>query len=207
MKIPKKLHHIWVGEKDPPYHWLNTWREKMPDWEYTLWDNEKVFGRKWRNQEILDFYRERKIWHGVADVVRYEILQEQGGFMSGADAVCLHSVEELLQDDAFDIYTVYENEICRKGLTSPIHASTPNNDFLEKIITELGKKRVGEWIEPWKTTGNLFMKQMIEKYSPPTLKIFPSYTLIPVHYTGLKYRGMGKIYAEQKFGTTLKLYK
>lgn len=206
-KIPKKMHHIWVGEKEPPYQWINTWKEKHPTWEYKLWRNEDVYGRKWKNQALVDHYTNLKWWHGVADVVRYEILNEEGGFMSGADAVCLHPIDELVADENYDIFSVYENEICRKGLLSPIQASSPDNWFLKKIIENLGQKRVGEWGLPWKTTGNLFMKEMVEKYKPKTLKIWPSYTLIPVHYTGLKYRGVGKIYAEQKFGTTNNLYK
>jgi len=206
MLIPKKLHHIWIGEKAPPQEWLDTWKAKMPDWEYTLWDNAKVQSRKWINEELMRYYWDKKLYCGVADLLRYEILNEEGGFIAEADSICLHSPEELFEEP-FDIFTVYEQEQIRKGLTSPILASIPKHPFLEKIIAELGKKRVGEWSDPWKTTGNLFMKQMIEKYSPATLKIFPSYTFIPVHYTGVKYHGIGKIYAKQLFASTLNLYK
>lgn len=207
MKIPKKLHHIWIGEKAPPQEWLDTWKAKHKDWEYKLWTNEDIYGRQWRNQHLVDYYTQKKLWCGVSDVVRYEILNEIGGFIAEADSICLQNTDELFADDSFDIFTVWEQEQIRRGLASPILASSPKHPFLEQIITELSQKRVGECQEPWKTTGNLFMKEMIEKYSPATLKVFPSHTFIPVHYTGRKYHGIGKIYAKQLFASTLNLYK
>lgn len=201
-KIPKKLHHIWVGPKNPPLEWMQTWRDKNPDWEYTLWDNEKVFGRTWRNQKHVDFYREKGIWHGVADVVRYEILHEQGGFMPGADSVCENSIDDLFSD-GFEAYGVYENEKVRPGLVSPLYACAPDNRFAELLIAGLtAKETVGE---PWIDTGNTYMMKTIAKYHP-AVKIFPSYVFNPVHYTGETYRGEGKIYGRQKWGTTLNAY-
>lgn len=202
-KIPKKLHHIWVGPKPAPTEWMQTWKDKHPDWEYALWDNEKVFGRTWRNQRHIDFYREREMWHGVADIVRYEILFEQGGFMPGADSICEHPVDELFSD-GFEAYGVYENEKRRPGLISPLYACVPGNDLARLLIEGLeAKDDVGE---PWISTGNTYMKEVIEKNRPP-VRIFPSYVFNPVHYTGETYTGPGKIYGRQMWGTTNSLYK
>lgn len=201
-KIPKKLHHIWVGPKEAPAEWMNTWKEKNPDWEYTLWDNEKVFGRKWINQKHIDYYRERQIWHGVADVVRYEILWEQGGFMPGADSVCLEPIDELFTD-GFDCYGVYENEKVRPGLISPLYAAKPGCEFAKQLIDGLSvKEEVGE---PWIHTGNKYMQEMVDSKLPP-MKIFPSYIFNPIHYTGETYQGKEKVYGKQMWGTTLNKY-
>ncbi len=182
---------------------MKTWREKHPEWEYTLWDNEKVFGRKWRNQKHVDYYREKGIWHGVADVIRYEILFEEGGFMPGADSVCLEPIDELFED-GFEAYGVYENEKVRPGLVSPLYACAPGNRFALQLIAGLSEKEtVGE---PWIDTGNTYMMQMIEK-CVPAMKIFPSYVFNPVHYTGETYTGTGKIYGRQMWGTTTNAYK
>jgi glycosyltransferase involved in cell wall biosynthesis len=202
-KIPKKLHHIWVGPNDPPLHWMQTWREKNPDWDYMLWDNDWVFSRTWINQKHVDYYREREIWHGVADVVRYEILNEFGGFMPGADSECLLPIDELFTD-GFEAYACYENEHKRPGFIAPLYASQPGGRFVQLLIEGLYvKDQVGE---PWKTTGNLYMKEMYERYQPP-IKVFPSHTFIPKHYTGHTYRGNGKVYAKQHWGMTLNTYE
>jgi hypothetical protein len=49
-----------------------------------IWDNETVFRLRWRNQRLVNAYRDQEEWRGVADVVRYEILHQRGGFMPGA---------------------------------------------------------------------------------------------------------------------------
>lgn len=231
MKIEKKLHHIWVGSKPPPYKWLNTWREKNPDWEYTLWDNAKVFGRKWRNQKILDYYASRSMWHGVADIVRYEILFEQGGFMSGADAECLRPIDELFEDN-FEVYAVacvdepkgWERKDGKpigvlplflredKGdfahFIAPIYAGKAGNPFLKTLIKELGEVRVFK--EPWKTTGNQFCQRMVRKHKPE-IKIWPMHYFIPEHprtTTSAEhfiYKG-DDVYALHFWGTTLNQY-
>jgi mannosyltransferase OCH1-like enzyme len=59
MRIPKIIHQVWIGPKEPPLKWMETWQQKYPDWEYILWDNEKVFNRKWKNQWIIDHYVNR----------------------------------------------------------------------------------------------------------------------------------------------------
>lgn len=200
--IEKILHHIWVGPLPAPMEWINTWYEKHPSWDYILWDNEKVFGRKWKNQKWVDYYREKGIWHGVADVVRYEILFENGGFMPGADSVCLLPVDELLEENI--AYAVYENEEVRPGLITPLYACSKGNIFAKMLIDELGAKtRVGE---PWRTTGNMFMQAMVARYPEIPITIWPSHYFNPEHYSGHTYQGDGKVYARQKWGTTKKIY-
>ena len=87
MKIPKIIHKIWVGDKPAPMKWINTWVEKHPDWEHILWDNDKVYSRKWINEKHIGQYTEEGLWHGVADIIRYEILYEYGGIVSGEDSI------------------------------------------------------------------------------------------------------------------------
>ena len=200
--IPRIIHHIWVGPFAPPMQWIKTWYEKHSSWDYMLWDNKKVFGRKWKNQAWVDYYRERKIWHGVADVVRYEILFEHGGFMPGADSICLESVDELLTESI--ACAVYENEAVRPGLISPLYACSKGDLFAKMLIEELANKPVGG--VPWRTTGNLFMQEMVAKYPDIPIKIWPSYYFNPIHHTGLTYKGEGKIYARQLWGTTHNAY-
>lgn len=201
---------IWIGDesKAPRYN-FDTWREKHPDWDYRVYGNETLYGRKWKNQGIVDQYLKEKRYPGVADVMRYELLLEHGGFCHPADAECLHNVEELL-DPNYDAYAVYENEQVRPGLTSPLYACSAGNEFCKALVDNLPAvpphaargtpDRPSK--APWQVTGNAYMRTMIARMNYPKLLIWPSYRFIPIHHTGVRYEGNEKVYAVQQFGST-----
>lgn len=205
MTIPKIMHTVWVGDLPVPWEWINTWKDKHPDWEHILWDNEAVFGRQWRNQKHVDFMSENKLWAGVADIIRYEYLHEHGGFAAGADSVCYERIDELFMDPAFDAYTCYENEAITKDLVSPLLGCSKGNKLANDLIEILGRKEKLT-TTPWRTTGNLFMMHAIAALEYPRLKIWPSHLLLPEHHTGLMYDGKDKIYARHMWGTGKKAY-
>ena len=206
MKIPKIIHQVWVGNLPMPKKWMRTWKEKNTDWKYILWGNDRIFNRKWINQKHIDFYKNKKTWWGIADIVRYEILYEFGGYMPGTDSECLNSIDNLFNENGFDCYTVYSNERIRKGHIAPIMACTKNNPLLKAMIEDLAnRKRIGLY-PVWREVGNLFTRQMTEKTEYKNIKIYPSYYFIPEHFMGDKYTGKGKIYARHHWGTTLKKY-
>ncbi len=200
--IPKIIHSLWIGPKPAPSKWMKTWKEKNPEWEYRLWDEKAVKNKKWINQAHIDYYYKLGIWHGVCDVCRYEILYEHGGFFAEADSTCQLPIDDLFFDD-YDAYGVYEQERIRPGLISPLLACVKESKFAKELIG--GLFQLNEVGEPWKTTGNQYMGEMVKK-TTQKVKIFPSYFFNPVHLTGEKYQGLGRIYADQKWGTTLDGY-
>lgn len=203
MNIPKKMAHIWIGPLSPPTEWMNTWKEKHSNWEYTLYDNDFLKKFKFKNQKLIDRYSELNIYAGIADIMRYEILYKYGGYIAAADSICYHNIEELL--DKEQAYTVYENELIRGKLVSPIMACEPQNKFVGQLIDELSLIDPDDLDWPWISTGNLFVANMIEKYKPK-ITIFPSHYFIPVHFEGIVYAGSDKIYAKQLFGSTQESY-
>ena len=40
--IPKILHQIWIGPKEPPIKLMKTWKEKHPEFRYILWNEEEL---------------------------------------------------------------------------------------------------------------------------------------------------------------------
>lgn len=205
MLIPKKLGHIWIGPLEPPLEWMQTWKDLHPDWDYTLYDNDFFASEEFETQAQIGEYLKRGSYAGVADLLRYEILYKFGGYVASADSICRNANDELFRDDQ-SLYTVYENEFVRGQLVSPIAAATPGHPFIRLLIDKLKEIDPAELDVPWKQTGNLFVAEMIEEHQPDIV-IWPSHYLIPVHYTGRTYKGTGKIYAEQLFGTTKKAYK
>jgi len=79
--IPKIIHQIWLGDQSKrPSSLIDTWKEINPDWEHILWTEENL--PNLRNQEQFDSMKE---WAGKADILRYELLHDYGGFFIDAD--------------------------------------------------------------------------------------------------------------------------
>lgn len=187
-----------------PSEWMQTWSDHHQEWEYRVFDNEYLEATEFRTQAQIDEYLKRGQYAGAADLMRYEILYEHGGFIPGADSICLANTDELFtQGEAF---TIYENEFLRGKLVSPVLACKPQNEFVKKLIDVLTATDPERLMEPWQSTGNLFVAEMIEKHQP-AITVFPSYTMIPVHFDGRAYSGDGKVYAKQMFGTTRESYR
>ena len=203
LTIPKKLGHIWIGPLSAPYEWLESWKAQHPDWQYTLYDNDFLADYPFKTRELIEFYYSLGFYNGVADLMRYEILYEFGGLLPPSDAWCYHNTEVLFQKPC--AYTVYENELIRGELVSPILACEANNKFVGQLIEELLQLSTDDLDAPWKSTGNLFVAKMIKKYNPD-ITIFPSHYFNPVHYEGLVYEGEDTVYAKQMFGSGRSIY-
>jgi len=200
----RNMIHIWIGPKPQPSKWMQTWRDKHPSWEYSVFTDSMYKARQWKNQHLMDAYYKQGRFSGVADLMRYELLYELGGFLPPADSICYHSVDELLGQPSHFCYGVYENERLRSGLVSPIYASNKGNVFVKLLIDTLHKLKPEQLNpSPWRSTGNLFIKQMIERHQPD-IQIWPSHYFIPKHHdkAASRYNGPDKIYAEQMWGST-----
>lgn len=203
--IPKNLFTIWIGDESKcPHDLLQTWKDKHPDWNYQVFGNETLYGRIWYNQSLIDVYLKEKRYPGVADVMRYELLHEHGGFCYPADSKCLHNIDELF-DSKNDAYCVYENEKVRPGLVSPLYACTKGNAFAQYLIDHLPTippKVNGVSRAPWQVTGNKFMRDSIASMNYSRLKIWESFRFNPIHHTGETYKGNEKVYGVQQWGAT-----
>ena len=200
-QIPKIIHQLWIGDKPAPLKWMRSWHEKNPGWLYRLWTEKDIRAEKWINQNLIDYYMARKIWHGVKDVCQYEILYNHGGVFMDADAECLQPIGELFTDE-YDAYSCYENETARPGLIQPLIAATTNSAFAMELIQGLKNVDVNIDAEPWRVTGNKYIGEMYRD-TETNVKIFPSHYFIPEHYTGVKYKGDDKIFSRHYYGSTI----
>ena len=203
MNIEKKMTHIWIGPKPAPLKWMNTWKEKHPDWEYSIFTDEMLKARKWKNQHLIDKYYNMQKYAGAHDLIRYELILERGGFWPAADSVCLERCDELFSSPADHAYTVYESEKAKPGFVYPILASNSGNIICEALVNHLNKLDPSQLsAHPFISTGNQFLSRFLPQFSDK-LTIWPSYTLIPQWYgSNTRYNGPGKVYAEQYFGST-----
>jgi mannosyltransferase OCH1-like enzyme len=182
---------------------MQTWKEKHPDYQFYEWNNETIQSFPFKTQKQISQMWGRERYNGVSDLIRYEILHRYGGFVAPADSECLQPIDDLL---GLGCFACYENEAVRGDLVSPHLGTCPGNKLLEAMIEELSKKENVIVNDPWIETGNQFLTDMIKKLNYSDIKILPSYTFIPEHYTGERYKGEGKVYAKHFWGSTLNLY-
>ena len=183
---------------------MATWRDMHADWDYTLYDNAYLCGRRWRNQSLINEYFRRGAYAGVADLMRYEILLETGGFIPEADSECLLACDALFIQGT--LFTVYENEQRKPGLVSPFLAAAPGHAFVETVVSDLGRRWTPETLKvPWRSTGNRYLRFRIEE-AQPDIVIFPSHYFIPEHKRAPAYSGDGPVYARQHWGSTRNSY-
>jgi hypothetical protein len=204
MGIEKKITQIWIGPKDPPIKWMDTWKEKHPGWQYSVFSQKDLEKRRFINQKHIEYYYDKKIYTGVSDLIRYELIYEKGGFWPEADMICLNDTEELFSSPYEHCYTCYENEEIREGYVQPIFAANSGNKFLFQLILELNNTPTEKLsLKPWESTGNEWLSRMIKKYNPD-ITIFPSHYFIPNHYSvkSKPYSGSDKIYANHVWGST-----
>ena len=122
MTIPKIIHQIWLGDAQMPPDLSATWREKHPDWQYTLWTDS--------NRPPLAL---ESLWSTAphpafqSDLLRYELLHQYGGLYVDMDFECRRNVEPLLTGD---LVMAYENP---RHLQNGFIATTPGHPALKKI--------------------------------------------------------------------------
>lgn len=211
--IVKKLHIIWIGSEDKtPWDNIETWQEKHPDWEFRLWGNSELEEYDWPRRVLLQSYLMEGRYPAVADIMRYKILLDEGGFVAPADSVCLHNVEPLLKGHT--AIGVYENEKVRPGLISPLYYAKPDHPLVRALIDRLPDTPPlaprpailhGKTVRnkaPWMVTGNAHMRRVVESQEWDGLRILPSYRFNPIHHTGERYNGNGRVYGVQQYAST-----
>ena len=214
--IPRRIGHIWIGPRPAPVQWMQTWRDAHPGMEYQVYGNDFLLSRRFRNQALLVHYFERREYAGVADILRYEILFEDGGVLPEADSICVTPIDPLLDEGR--PWTCFEIDpaICdqhgmprKKGLLCPILASPKAHPVLDALIDHIAATPITPDLPtPWKVTGNYMLRAFFRKRPQLArqITVFPAHYFVPEHYRGPKYAGPGPIYARQLWGTTTQGY-
>jgi len=203
--IPKIIHLIWVGDESKrPNRYIQSWVDHHPGWEIKLWGNEDLASRKWINKRHMNAMAKRE-WNGVADMMRWEILYEEGGILVDADSECIRPLPEwLLECEAF---ASWENELIRPGLIAAGYFGTiPGTKFLAALIERIRAKPTVVDREAWVSVGPLHLTKTWMDLKYGNLSILPSHFFMPTHHTGATYSGGGPVYALQEWASTQKSY-
>lgn len=203
--IPKTLHIIWVGDdRKRPDNCIRTWVAHNPGWTVQLWGNDDLAQRGWYNAAHIGAMARREL-NGVADLMRWEILYEEGGFVVDADSECIRPLDDwLLEHEAF---ACWENELDRPGLIAAGYvASQPGNRFFGQIVNDIRAEPSVVHDMAWKTVGPLRLTESWRRYRYSGLTVLPSHYFIPAHFAGSEYQGSGPVYARQHWASTRRSY-
>src|SRR5579864_8484330 len=180
--IPKIFHFIWVGDETKrPDNCIKTWVDAHPDWECQLWGNEELESQPWVNRDHMAAMRSRE-WNGVADMMRWEILNAHGGIVLDADSICVRPLDEELLDCL--AFACWENEIARPGLIAAGYfGCEAGNPFVLKIIEDIAASATVVDDMAWKTVGPQRLTDCYRKFQYSPLRIYPSHYFIPRHFS------------------------
>jgi len=207
--IPRMIHQIWIGDKPAPREWIQTWKDKNPEFEHILWTESEFVNRNFifKNQEKIDLCQEIC---GKTDIMRLEILYQYGGIFIDADSICIEPIEFLFENEEIGGFATYENENFRKWLIANGNiAFIPEHPLLCDMIEWIHSE---ESVEPittlraWGSVGPVLFTRFLNTGKYPDIQILPSYTFLPIHFTGTKYDGHRKVYAHQLWGSNYGLY-
>lgn len=196
-KIPRLIHQIWIGDREPPCVWLDTWRVEYVQgvgreegWDYKLWGNEDVEKLDMVNRDLYDI---EPMFQAKADLLRLELLYKYGGVYIDADMVSLgKSLDDVVRkteksNTGFAItyepdtkdkpYSVLGNSMIVACKEHPLVAM-----LIQYIRTIYHHKRPHHGVE-WVTGPLAFTKSLVFTgmtfYSPPQELFYPQFHYVP----------------------------
>lgn len=201
--IPKIIHQLWIGPKPRPSKFMDTWKDKHPDFEYIWWSESEIKNRGLKLECTKQIDDMSEI-NGKADIIRWEILYHYGGFFMDADSICIKPFDNLIMYQK--AFAGYENEQVRKGLVATGTMGFPPKHPLCRaaidwiLRNDVSVERTGN--RAWKSVGPGLLTRLLQTGLYKDVTIFPSYFFLPVHHTGITYNGHNKVYAYQEWGST-----
>ncbi len=165
-KIPKVVHFIWLGPKPFPAESVEnvrTWMAHHPDWTFKFWTDrerpvpcrgmQKILVKDAPFSRLEKCFSQSQNYGEKSDLLRYEILFQEGGVYVDHDANCLRSFHDL--HTTYDFYCGLETPhepfvgrtiTCGNGVIG----ARPNHPAVKRVIEiisgrwdQLGKKYRG----------------------------------------------------------------
>lgn len=128
--IPKVIHQIWIGGDVPKVYipFMESWKTHHPDWTYKFWD-EGDADRMLANNPVY----QRSNNNGMkSDILRYAILQQEGGIYIDTDFECLHPLDDLMYLKFFTGLSYDAKLVFYIGLIG----SVPNHPIMRYCVDE-----------------------------------------------------------------------
>jgi len=149
---------------------------------------------------------------GVADLMRWEILLNEGGFALDTDSIAIEPLPEWLFECT--AFASWENELFSPGLiANGYFACRPGNYLVSHLVATLeAKRRLATrfvWykfryktVAAWKTVGPQVLTDLFHDLKYSALTILPSHFFYPKHLASEAYGGVGPVICDQLFASS-----
>lgn len=134
--IPKKIHQIWVGSKLPKKYekYCKSWQLKMPDYQYILWDEQRI---KTIKSPLQSFFQKANNPGTKSDLARYMILNKHGGLYVDTDFECIRHIGPCLSGSTFICGQEPANPTGTVCYLNGLIAATPRHKIIKDVISEI----------------------------------------------------------------------
>lgn len=148
--IPKVIHFIWIGPRAFPLESvenIRSWIGKHSDWTFKFWTDrdrplphpkmQKCMVQDLHFLKLYDCYKKSDNYGEKSDILRYEILYQEGGLYVDHDVKCFKSFEPL--NMAYDFYVGMDTPFTTPLSscvfpTNNIVASRPGHPILKQTL-------------------------------------------------------------------------
>ena len=158
--IPRVIHQIWLGDKLPPQAYLDTWK-LLPGFKYKLWTEEELSSLSMLNQDKYEYFLNKKVYHGAADIARVEILFHYGGFYVDADTKRLRLIPTDWFDNNFFAVEAYPSPKWKYRITNGHMGSVPAGDLIMEYRSRIRKAK--KWEPCWSTIGGTMLTDIVSE--------------------------------------------
>jgi inositol phosphorylceramide mannosyltransferase catalytic subunit len=164
--IPKKIHQIWLGGDIPAKYdkFTESWRKFNPTWEYRLWTDNDVDNILMTNRRMFDIAQNKGM---KSDILRYEILRQQGGMYVDVDFECLKPFDDLVYLDFFTGIAYDGRLVLYMGLI----ATAAHHPIIEACVSDMDTDYTGNnSVEIMDATGPYYFTKRFLSVTDKTTK-------------------------------------
>ena len=163
--IPKVVNRVWLGPDPIPEvfeRYAETWRRHHPDWEMKLWRDDDL--PPLFRQAQFDRVKSFKVKY---DIVRLELLWQEGGVIIDMDMEALRPIDPLLVGvEAFVGEVTFSGRIGNQVL-----GAVPHHPLWEHAVRRLADT-VGIESSASQQAGPAFVSRMVRE-KPKGVHVFP----------------------------------
>lgn len=182
----KRLHFIWIGSELPERFANNVaeWKRLHPTWECSVWTDAELDYHSLENRALYDQAEKLVPRDAVeqfrADVARYEILYQCGGFYADIDTRPWRNIEPALA--GHELFAAAED---RTWIGNTYLGATQRHPALAELVRKLpGNVQQHHGRRPNKLSGPQFLTPVWRKHGG---HVAPSRKWFPYSYTHVKH--------------------